>query len=258
MLPYFRSMEAFFNLSLPPGWQSLSDRQLLYFFTQLSRDLPMEEILTLCLFKWGDITVLCHLHNGNYLVRQRHKPKHEAQLTFRQIHSATASLDFLRHFPTSPVCITRIGKAEAIDKDFTEVPFSTFISADNYYQGFLHTKNEALLKDLATLLYPKVKSRHLTTPLLLNAFYWFASLKKYFARLFPHFLQPMSADEQNLLGYAPPIGEMLRQSMNAQIRALTGGDITKEDAVLNMDTWRALTELDAKVKEVEDIKRQTK
>ena len=35
-------------------------------------------------------------------------------------------------------------------------------------------------------------------------------------------------------------------------------DITKEEAVLSMDTWRALTELDAKVKEVEDIKRQTK
>ena len=134
MFPYFRSMEAFFNLSLPPGWQSLSDHQLLYFFHgQLSRDLPMEEILTLCLFKWGDITVLCHLHNSNYLVRQRHKPKHEAQLTFRQTHSATASLDFLRHFPASPVRITRIGKAEAIDKDFTEVPFSTFISCDNHY-----------------------------------------------------------------------------------------------------------------------------
>ena len=138
------------------------------------------------------------------------------------------------------------------------MPFSTFISADNYYQGFLHTKNDALLKDLATLLYPKVKSRHLTTPLLLNAFYWFSSQKHYFARLFPHFLQPMSSSSEDLLGYAPPIGEVLRTAMNAQIRALTGGDITKEEAVLSMDTWRALTELDAKAKEVEDIKRQTK
>ena len=68
----------------------------------------------------------------------------------------------------------------------------------------------------------------------------------------------MPADEQNLLGYTPSIGEMLRQSMNAQIRALTSGDITKEEAVLSMDTWRALTELDAKAKEVENIKRQTK
>ena len=35
---------------------------------------------------------------------------------------------------------------------------------------------------------------------------------------------------------APPIGEVLRTAMNAQIRALTGGDITKEEAVLSMDT----------------------
>ena len=258
MLPYFRSMEAFFNLSLPTDWQSLSDSQLQYFFTQLSHDLPMEEILTLCLFKWADLRVLCKTHDGSYLVKHRQVPKHETTLTIRQVQAATASLDFLRQFAPLPVRITKIGRAKAIEANFQGEPFSTFISADNYYQGFLHTRNDALLKDLATLLYPKVKKSQLTTPLLLNAFYWFSSLKHYFARLFPHFLQPMPADEQNLLGYTPSIGEMLRQSMNAQIRALTSGDITKEEAVLSMDTWRALTELDAKAKEVENIKRQTK
>ena len=167
-------------------------------------------------------------------------------------------MEFLRQFAPLLVRISKIGRAAAIAADFQGVPFSTFISADNYYQGFLHTKNETLLSHLATLLYPKVKKSKLSTPLLLNTFYWFSSQKHYFAQLFPHFLQPMPADEQNLLGYAPPIGEVLRTAMNAQIRALTGGDITKEEAVLSMDTWRALTELDAKAKEVENIKRQTK
>ena len=254
MLPYFHSMEAFFNLSLPKDWQSLSDSQLQYFFTQLSHDLPMEEILTLCLFKWADLRVLSKTHDSSYLVKHRQAPKHETTLTIRQVQAATASLDFLRQFDPLPVRITKIGRATAGEADFQGVPFTTYISADNYYQGFLHTKNEALLKDLATLLYPKVKS----TPLLLNAFYWFSSLKHYFARLFPHFLQPMSSSSEDLLGYAPPIGDVLRTAMNAQIRALTGGDTTKEEAVLSMDTWRALTELDAKAKEVEDIKRQTK
>ena len=258
MLPYFRSMEAFFNLSLPKDWQSLSGSQLQYFFKQLSNDLPIEEILTLCLFKWADIRVLCKTHDGNYLIKQRHAPKHEAVLTIRQVQAATASLGFLQQFAPWPVRITKIRKAAAIAADFQGIPFSTFISADNYYQGFLHTKDEALLIQLTTLLYPKVKSSHLTPPFLLNTFYWFASLKQYLARMFPHFLQQMSSTSEDLLGYTPPIGEMLRTAMNAQIRALTGGDITKEDAVLNMDTWRALTELDAKAKEVEDIKRQTK
>ena len=258
MLPYFRSMEAFFNLSLPKDWQSLSDSQLLYFFTQLSRDLPMEEILTLCLFKWADLRVLCKTHDGSYLVKQRHAPKQEATLTIRQVQTATTTLDFLQQFAPLPVRITKIGRAAAIEADFQRIPFATFISCDNYYQGFLQSKDEERLKDLTLLLYPGIKPRCLIRPILYCAFYWFASLKQYFARQFPHFLQPMPADEQNLLGYTPPIGEMLRQSMNAQIRALTGGDITKEDAVLSMDTWRALTELDAKAKEAEDIKRQTK
>ena len=255
MLSYFRSMEAFFNISLPKDWLSLSDSQLLFFFRLLSHDLQIEEVLTVCLFKWADLRLLCRTANGSFFVKQRHRPKQEATLTLQQIQSATAALDYLRTFPTR---ITKIGKARPLDADFQRIPFATFISCDNYYQGFLQTKDEERLKDLTLLLYPGIKPRCLTRPILYSAFYWFASLKQYFARLFPHFLQPMSADEQNLLGYAPPIGEMLRQSMNAQIRALTGGDITKEEAVLSMDTWRALTELDAKAKEVEDIKRQTK
>ena len=55
MLPYFRSMEAFFNLSLPKDRLSLSDRQLLFFFSLLSQDRAMEENLTLCLFKWAGL-----------------------------------------------------------------------------------------------------------------------------------------------------------------------------------------------------------
>ena len=255
MLPYFRNMEAFFDLSLPKSWADLSDPQLLFFFRQLATDKPMAEIQTLCLCQWANVLVRCRLYGSVYLVQHG---KQQATLTLHQFVCAITALDFLKSFPPYPIRIRTIGKARAIEADFQGVPFSTFISADNYYQGFLHTKNDALLKDLATLLYPKVKKSQLTTPLLLNAFYWFSSLKHYFARLFPHFLQPMSSSSEDLLGYAPPIGEVLRTAMNAQIRALTGGDITKEEAVLSMDTWRALTELDAKAKEVEDIKRQTK
>jgi hypothetical protein len=46
--------------------------------------------------------------------------------------------------------------------------------------------------------------------------------------------------------------------MNTQIRALTGGDITKEQQVLEMDCWRALTELNAKAADQEEIERKTK
>lgn len=258
ILEYFCAMKYTFNLSLPTDWQSLSDRQLSFFFNQLARDLPIEEILTLCLFKWADLRVLCKTHNGKYLIKQKKRLKQEAQLSVLQIQNLTETLSFLRHFSTTPIRITAIGGAAAIAHDFQEVPFSTFISADNFYQGFLHTKNYELLSELTTLLYPKVDVRHINTAHLLNTFYWFTSLKQYFAKLFPHFLQPMSGEPENLLGSSPNIGEVLRHAMNTQIRALTGGDITKEQAVLAMDTWRALTELDAKAKEAEDLRRLSK
>ena len=65
--------------------------------------------------------------------------------------------------------------------------------------------------------------------------------------------------ETNLLGSGQQdIYSQLRESTNAMIRALTGGDITKEAAIMKMDTWRALTELDAKAREVEELRKATK
>ena len=68
---------------------------------------------------------------------------------------------------------------------------------------------------------------------------------------------PDSSDT-NLLDSSSDIYSQLRESTNAMIRALTGGDITKEEQILKMDTWRALTELDAKAKEADDLRKATK
>ena len=46
--------------------------------------------------------------------------------------------------------------------------------------------------------------------------------------------------------------------MNAQIRALTKGDVTKEAEVLALDTWRALTELNVQAKEYKELNAKTK
>ena len=48
------------------------------------------------------------------------------------------------------------------------------------------------------------------------------------------------------------------EAMNAQIRALTGGDITKEGQIRDSDVWRALTELDAKAREADELDKRLK
>ena len=173
MLPYFRSMEAFFDLSLPKSWADLSDPQLLFFFRQLATDKPMAEIQTLCLCQWTNVLVRCRLYGSVHLVQHG---KQQATLTLHQFVCAIAALDHLKSFPPYPIRIRTFGKARAIADD----------------------------------------SHHKTIPLLLNAFYWFSSLKHYFARLFPHFLQPMSSWAQRCDG-CPLRGQCFKGKGNRTI-----------------------------------------
>jgi hypothetical protein len=85
-------------------------------------------------------------------------------------------------------------------------------------------------------------------PYEMNAtFMWYTAVKKRFAEEFPNFLKPVNGQETGTAASQKEI-------MNAQIRILTKGDITKNDAILKSDTWSALLELDALAKEAEDFK----
>ena len=250
-----KDMGAVFNISLPTSWASLTDKQLLMVYGLFARDLSASEVKTLCLMKWNKLEVLNEHPKNTFLVKQG---KEKVLLTSKQIQAASASLDFLDSFPPEPIRLSRIGRHRALPADFEGVPFEKFLYADNLYAGFLHTKSENLLLQMAQVLYD---CEHIkpSQAQLVGVFYWFASLKQYFAMLFPHFFQPMSSENGgNLLGGSSNLYAQLRDSTNAQIRALTGGDVTKEEAIKKMDTHRALTELDAKAREAEEYRQQTK
>ena len=254
MLPYFRGMEAF-SISLPKPWSELSDQQLSFFFRQVGRDLPLEEVLAICVCKWAHLFVLYRDSSHRVLVRQR-TTKREVWLADWQLAYACRQLSFLGAFAEMPVRISELRGAAAVAADLQGVSFEDYLAIENFYQGFLHTQSLDCLSDMTHLLYPLLSYRFtLSKAELLSVFYWFASVKLYFTKLFPNFFSAVPDGNGNLLGTAPTaIGETLRQAMNAQIRALTSGDITKEEGVLQMDCWRALTELDAKAKEAEEMR----
>ena len=87
-------------------------------------------------------------------------------------------------------------------------------------------------------MYQSEHIRHLSKVEEVNVFYWFTSVKRYFANMFTHFFTQLEDDS---LAPKAVTFAYLQNSMNTQIRALTGGDITKEKEVLEMDCWRALT-----------------
>ncbi len=235
------------NLSLPTSWAELSDKQLRYVYFLLAGEYTAAEIHALCLTRWGALAVKGSNAEAGTIEVQHHGKRYTLLLS--QIADAAATLSWLDSFPAVPVRLSAIAGHQALPADFAGVTLETLLSCDNYYQGFLLTRKEDLLDELARLLYdapnlaPDPAER-------VSVFYWFTALKAHLARLFPHFLQAAGSDT---LGSALS-PRRVQEAMNAQIRALTKGDITKEQQVLAMDCYRALTELDAQAKEYQELK----
>ena len=241
------------DIKLPTRWEDLTQKQLRYLFTLIAQGYSIDEVKAFCLFRWNKIAILHRYGEKGYMCK---KSKQRFVITALQVAQAVAALDWLRTLPAYPIRLQRIGRLHAIPADFQGVPFETFIVCDNLYQGYISTQNEKLLDEMAHHLY---SSKYFSLIIRLspadriNVFYWFASLKAMLSKEFHNFLQPATSDNANLLDSDRSQYEILTAAVNAQIRALTKGDVTKEKEVLALDTWRAMTELDALAKEYQEL-----
>lgn len=230
------------DITLPRSWRDMTQEKLRYFFSLMAMGFSQDQIKTYCLFRWGNLEVVQQM-GKSYMLK---KDKKEFLASPMLIASCVDCLSFLDEMPTYPTNLRKIGRYECLPFNFSEVPFKKFIICDNLYQGYMATKKEDLLEEMAKVLYsPRVK---LNNPERVSILYWWASLKNYFNSEFKYFFNGTSSGTLT--------GEQVKNAMNAQIRALTGGDITKEKEVLAMDTWRALTELDAKAHDYEELERK--
>ena len=244
------------NLIVPSAWQQLRDEQLRFVFHLLAENYSTAQIKTKCLLKWAGVTVV--RHTGAIFVI-KHKGK-TYDITALQIAEAITTMTWLDDIPGYPVRLSRLNcvpffrRVNPVRADLQDLSFGDFLVLDNLYQGYLQMKSPDLLCQMAEILY-RTGSVTLTPEEEVCIFYWFASIKKMFAKMFHHFLLPINTDDG--FSRTPSFAE-LQDSMNTQIRALTGGDITKEKEVLEMDCWRALTELNAKAKDFEEMKKVVK
>jgi hypothetical protein len=237
------------NLTIPKSWQELPDKELRFVFRLLNGSFTLTQVKTRCLMRWAGMKVV-RQDGALFIMRYR---KQVFPISALQITEAISNLEWLGDFPVYPVRLSRICFHRAVNADLQNVSFEDFLTLDNLYQGYLQTQKENLLHDMALILY-QARFIRLSKEEATSIFYWFTSVKRYFASLFTHFL-----------GIAPTGGEnaalsykQLQDNVNTQIRALTGGDITKERDVLRMDCWRALTELDAKAKDYDELQKATK
>lgn len=251
------------NISVPKSWADLTQEQLRFLLqsmvnVQLSNqnigfrsaeDYSVQsfaQVATLCLFKWCGLRLICAYADG-WLVKHG---DNEFKLTVGQIAAAIEHLAWVKELPAEPVRLETVDGAKAVPADISsDFTFDNWLSCEALWQAYQITSDESLLRQMAEILYHK-EGINADAAALLGIFYWWAAVKNMVSVLFPNFFKPSGGEAE------PPSADGMRKNMDAQIRALTKGDITKEKEILAMEALRALTELDAQAREYDELNKK--
>lgn len=258
-----------FNFEAPSSWAELSEDQLRYVLSVMS--IHHDRIVIKCylLARFCGLTVHKYTRTGwkcsvkcgesgeNGDAKTGKVCERVLYISAAEILSLLRNFDFIDKFTdfrplqrASDVLLT------AVDSMLHDVSFYDYLNIEKNYQLFMLNQEDKFLCKMAHLLYRTEdgsadETAHFEPYELLGVFMWFSSVKEYFAANFPHFFKP-----------AREGGELRRvdilPAMQAQIRALTDGDVTKQQAVYNTDCWAALTELDNKAREAEEFKERNR
>lgn len=248
------------DLVIPKSWEELSDRQILLVFRLMSMGFEGDQLKLMLLLRLSGFEVIGKSGaSSNYILRSG---KAFCEVSPMQLAAVLPFLDWVLEPSPMPVLVSRFRGVSPLDPLFQGVPFEKFLLVENFYQGFLSTQSNDFLVSIAKVVYPGIRLRlssPASEPFLLSVFFWATSLKRFFAFRFCHLFSDAPSESSNLLSTGPQdIGSRLQDAMDAQIRALTKGDVTKEPLILEMDTWRALTELNAQARECAELKAKSK
>lgn len=252
------------KLTAPKSWDELSQDQLDFLLRTIAKvnrvninrpfrsidDFSAQtaaQVAVYCLFRWNGVKIITP-YSDSWLVAYDGK---EYLIRASDLAAATAVLAWVAELPSGPVRLDHIDKADAVDAELDDsFTFDDWLSCEALWQGYQVWKSDKYLQQMAEVLYRKPGIK-LVEHETLSIFYWWAGLKAYCNHLYPNFFQPAAPGSA-----VEPDRDMLRRNMDAQIRALTKGDITKESLILAMPAHRALTELDALAKEYDDLNRK--
>ena len=227
----------------------LTTRDLRYAFHALSTENGSEGAAQLCLFYFSGLRVVRKAYeDGAWICRQ--KGGGLVKVNPAAIARGARRLSWLYEPASPPVLLPKMGGARThIAANFVGVPFNTYLQFENIRQGLLQNPTPGAAQALARLAYPRMISEYQPDQDEEFAlFFWANSVSLYLANLFPNLFKPAPA------GAAPDP----RGVMNAQIRMLTKGDVTKTLSVLDTETHTALAELDARAREIEQQQKALK
>ena len=251
----FTSSDKVLHLECPTSWQQLSTEQLHYVLDLIGSNLYNDvEIRTYMFFRLCEIEVLKKRYKSvSCRVKLDTGKWKYFDLQNWQVHDMISQLSFVGSFENFGRGLDTAGEFKAADELLSGYQFGWFLSCERKYQAYLNTKDFKFLVDLARMLFmdgdkpvgDTEKEMEVDAALGTSVFFWFSWIKQEYAKMFPHFFKPADKVGGNY---------SFLESYNAQLRALTDGDVTKEELVKSIETKRALTELDAKARDAEEFK----
>lgn len=240
------------RIDIPNSWDKISAKQFDIFADIAAREDIAELALPLFFMRIANLEPLGPVDGDSVQVTFR-RSNEVFTLSTYQMAVAVEQLQFLNNPDASlylnkqiTLSLQKYGYSDLLRK-----PFANFLSVDAIYAHAVQSQNPESMIKAAAAIFPKArlrKNKRDTAKLSVMAILMYAAFKDYLVGKF-----------RNLFGSAA--GEVriasqssVSDSINAQIRALTKGDVTAEQRVLETQTVRALTELDALAREYQELK----
>lgn len=237
------------DVNVPAAWHELTQEQLKTAL-QLLACLPAINAQVAFFLHVTGITVV-NVDSEGYVCESRDSEGlHRFRLRLVDLTDAISTLDWMLEPPVLPVRLDSIGNAHALEDRLHGFRFEDYLYCENLYQSYLASKVPECLDSMLRELYKGFPKGHFISDAdRLNVFNWWAGLKNLLSSTFPNLFKTSS-------GSSFIDQERLMAMVNAQVRALTGGDVTKTQAVYDTDMWIALAELDAKAADAERQRRE--
>lgn len=250
------------ELVAPRSWKELSESQLIYISWLLTaRALSKEELRAHAFVRLTGITVVSR-YAGQWVCEYK---KQRFALEPEAVTSFCRKFSFLTDGITEITPLLEMAGQTCMDTRLRDIPLKQYLACENNYQAFIFTQQEYYLNCLCACFYTSgtefndnetaeraKEFEPIPFHVRYTVFLWYFGLKGVLSKSFPNFFRKAEELDEDEPATAPD----MRKVMNNMVRALTGGDVTKLEAVYNTETWAALAELDAKALEYAEYERR--
>lgn len=244
------------NVQLPTSWSELTQEELrgVYRLITLQGSADAPEVPLLLFAYFTRMKVLRRDHDRfecslQVAMDSKHTRRIKLTISPGQLAELLDPLDFITSPGSVPVRLEQWGKVRAVNAQLHGLSFGDYLRLENLYQGFLSSRAPEALNAMAGILYPGIREKDINEVLVYGLLQWFVQVKTMFAGQWNEFFRPASGEVTTT---------SMLEAMNNEIRALTGGDVTKEEEIFAIDCWRALTELNFKAREAREYNAQLK